>query len=81
VDSSVLGMSALTYEIKTRNSPVAQWLTATFPHYKEIQIGFRTAAGPARVLPGQARQSRHARRGDRLLAADASTRTCRSICR
>ncbi|WP_091345742.1 hypothetical protein [Micromonospora rhizosphaerae] len=46
-------MSALTYEIKNRNSPVAQWLDATFPHYKEIQAGFRTAAGPARVLPSK----------------------------
>lgn len=53
MDSNVPGMSALTYEIKTRNSPVAQWLAATFPHYKEIQTGFRTAAGQARVLPGK----------------------------
>ncbi|PPA60414.1 hypothetical protein [Micromonospora chalcea] len=46
-------MSALTSEIKDRNSPVAQWLSATFPHYKEIQTSFRTGAGSALVLPSK----------------------------
>lgn len=44
-------MPALTYEIKDPRSPVALWLHKRFPHHKEIQSGFRTAAGPARVLP------------------------------
>ncbi len=30
---------------------MALWLHKRFPHHKEIQSGFRTAAGPARVLP------------------------------
>jgi hypothetical protein len=46
-------MSALTYEIKNRNSPVAKWLDATFPNYKEIQKNFRVGAGAAHVLPGK----------------------------
>ncbi|WFE26177.1 hypothetical protein O7623_22905 [Solwaraspora sp. WMMD791] len=51
-------MSALTYEVKDRQSPVAAWLGATFPQYKEIQSEFRVAAGvqqvlmPAGVVPG-----------------------------
>lgn len=47
-------MSALTYEVKDRTSPVARWLLSTFPHYKEIQAAFRVEAGPARVLPPKA---------------------------
>ena len=47
-------MSALTHEVKDAKSPVAQWLRATFPHYKEIQAGFRVGAGSARVLPTKA---------------------------
>ena len=43
-------MSALTYEVKDRHSPVATWLGATFPQYKEIQAEFRVAAGVQRVL-------------------------------
>jgi len=48
----------LTYEVKDRQSPVAGWLGATFPQYKEIQSEFRVAAGvqqvlmPAGVVPG-----------------------------
>lgn len=47
-------MSALTYEVKDRTSPVAEWLQATFPHYKPIQAAFRIDAGPARILPSKA---------------------------
>jgi hypothetical protein len=47
-------MSALTYEVKDRTSPVAGWLQATFPHYKDIQAAFRIEAGPAKVLPSKA---------------------------
>lgn len=47
-------MSALTYEVKDRTSPVAGWLRTTFPHYKDIQAEFRVAAGPARILPSKA---------------------------
>ncbi|WP_433531029.1 hypothetical protein ACQPYA_02565 [Micromonospora sp. CA-263727] len=43
-------MSALTYEVKDRQSPVAAWLSATFPYHKEIQAEFRSAAGPQQVL-------------------------------
>lgn len=43
-------MSALTYEVKDRQSPVAAWLNATFPQHKEIQAQFRIDAGPQRVL-------------------------------
>lgn len=43
-------MSALTYEVKDRQSPVAAWLHATFPQHKDIQAEFRTGAGPQRVL-------------------------------
>lgn len=51
-------MSALTYEVKDRQSPVAAWLSATFPQFKEIQTQFRVVAGvqqvmmPAGVAPG-----------------------------
>jgi len=30
-------MSALTYEVKDRQSPVSAWLSTTFPQFKEIQ--------------------------------------------
>lgn len=43
-------MSALTYEVKDRQSPVAAWLGTTFPQFKEIQAEFRIGAGPQRVL-------------------------------
>ena len=43
-------MSALTYEVKDRQSPVAAWLSTTFPQFKEIQAEFRIGAGPQRVL-------------------------------
>lgn len=43
-------MSALTYEVKDRQSPVAAWLSTTFPQFKEIQDEFRIAAGVQRVL-------------------------------
>ena len=43
-------MSALTYEVKDRQSPVAAWLGATFPQHKEIQAEFRVAAGTQQVL-------------------------------
>lgn len=48
--TSVPGMSALTYEVKDRQSPVAAWLSATFPQHKEIQAQFRIAAGPQRIV-------------------------------
>lgn len=51
MDSRVPGTSALTYEVKNRNSRMAQWLSAMFRRYKEIQMGFRVGAGLARVLP------------------------------
>jgi len=51
---SVLRMSALTYEVKDPNSPVAVWLRTTFPQPKGIQAAYRIAAGPARVLPSPA---------------------------
>jgi hypothetical protein len=44
-------MSALTYEVADLNSPVCVWLRSKFPDHKEIQAGYRTAAGTARVLP------------------------------
>jgi hypothetical protein len=47
-------MSALTREVKDPNSPVAAWLRRTFPHHKETQAAYRTAVGPARVLPSPA---------------------------
>lgn len=47
---TVPAMSALTYEVKDRQSPVAQWLSHTFPDHKDIQTEFRTKAGPQRVL-------------------------------
>jgi len=43
-------MSALTYEVKDAQSPVAVWLRTTFPEFKEVQTAFRVAAGPQRVL-------------------------------
>lgn len=43
-------MSALTYEVKDRQSPVAAWLGATFPQHKEIQAEFRVGAGAQQVL-------------------------------
>ncbi|MFI6783758.1 hypothetical protein [Micromonospora sp. NPDC050276] len=43
-------MSALTYEVKDRQSPVAAWLGVTFAQHKEIQAEFRVAAGPQRVV-------------------------------
>lgn len=43
-------MSALTYEVKDRQSPVAKWLTATFPEFREVQAEFRIQAGPQQVL-------------------------------
>ena len=46
-------MTALTYEVKDPQSPVARWLRATFPHHKDIQSTYRLAAGPAQVLPSQ----------------------------
>lgn len=42
-------MSALTYEVKDRQSPVAVWLSTTFPECKEIQSKFRIEAGPQQV--------------------------------
>jgi hypothetical protein len=36
--------------VKDRQSPVAVWLSATFPQHKEIQTQFRIAAGPQRIL-------------------------------
>src|SRR4029450_496882 len=42
-------MSALTYEVKDAQSPVAVWLRTTFPEHKEIQAECRVAAGPQRV--------------------------------
>jgi len=42
-------MSALTYEVKDRQSPVAAWLSTTFPECKEIQNKFRIEAGPQQV--------------------------------
>jgi hypothetical protein len=62
-------MSALTYEVKNRNSPVAQWLSATFPHYKDVQAAFRIGAGPARVLSARQVNPGTQGRGDRLVAA------------
>ncbi|GIG93233.1 hypothetical protein [Plantactinospora endophytica] len=47
-------MSALTYEVKDPKSPVAVWLRTTFPNHKEIQAGYRMAAGTARILPSLA---------------------------
>ncbi len=47
-------MSALTYEVKDPSSPVAVWLRTTFPLHKDVQTAYRTAAGPARVLPSTA---------------------------
>lgn len=47
---TVPGMSALTYEVKDRQSPVAAWLCATFPDGKEIQTRFRVEAGSQRVM-------------------------------
>src|SRR5260370_3056485 len=44
-------MSALTYEVDDLNSPVCVWLRSRFPDHKEIQAGYRAAAGTARVLP------------------------------
>src|SRR6266851_4225775 len=44
-------MSALTYEVADLNSPVCVWLRSRFPDHKEIQAGYRAAAGTARVLP------------------------------
>ena len=44
-------MSALTYEVADLNSPVCVWLRSKFPDHKEIQAGYRAAAGAARVLP------------------------------
>jgi hypothetical protein len=43
-------VSALTYEVKDRRSPVAAWLAATFPQHQEIQAEFRTAAGAQQVV-------------------------------
>uniref|UniRef100_UPI000480A134 hypothetical protein n=1 Tax=Salinispora fenicalii TaxID=1137263 RepID=UPI000480A134 len=43
-------MSALTYEVKDRQSPVAAWLGVTFPQHKEIQAEFRVGAGAQQVL-------------------------------
>lgn len=43
-------MSALTYEVKDTQSPVAVWLRTTFPEYKEIQAAFRVAAGPQQLV-------------------------------
>jgi hypothetical protein len=43
-------MSALTYEVKDRQSPVAAWLNATFPQFKEIQAEFRIGAGAQQVM-------------------------------
>lgn len=43
-------MSALTYEVKDRQSPVAAWLSTTFPEHREIQAQFRIGAGRQRVL-------------------------------
>ncbi len=48
---SVRVMSALTYEVADLNSPVCVWLRSRFPDHKEIQAGYRAAAGTARVLP------------------------------
>ncbi len=48
---SFRGMSALTYEIKDPRSPVAVWLRERFPHHQEIQVAFRSAAGPIQVPP------------------------------
>lgn len=40
----------MTYEVKDRQSPVARWLIATFPEFREVQAEFRIGAGPQRVL-------------------------------
>lgn len=47
---TVPAMSPLTVEVRDRQSPVAAWLSSTFPEAKEIQNQFRVAAGPQRIL-------------------------------
>ncbi|MEV6348365.1 nitrilase-related carbon-nitrogen hydrolase [Actinoplanes sp. NPDC051851] len=42
-------MSALTAELKDRQSPVAAWLSTTFPECREVQDEFRKAAGAQRI--------------------------------
>ena len=43
-------MSDLTHEVKDWQSPVAEWLSTTFPRFKEIQAEFRIGAGPQQIL-------------------------------
>jgi hypothetical protein len=43
-------MSALTFEVKDRRSPVAAWLSTTFPQFKEIQAEFRIGGGVQQVM-------------------------------
>jgi hypothetical protein len=44
-------MSALTYEIKDKNSPVRSWLRTTLPHHKTVQRAYRAGAGTQRIYP------------------------------
>ena len=44
-------MSSLTAEVKDRKSPVAAWLSTTFPDFTEVQKEFRDTAGTQRIHP------------------------------